>query len=152
MKEWKIRHEIFHRIFKNIDLGDDLSGYNIIFENEPHLIIKRALEYPFSQDSKNLYYPGKSYAVALIFAKLLEKEFNENFYEVLDDEFLLYKNDPYFKPYSKDKFIYDSIIKLFPFDLIFDKNINSDNLKKTIEYFYKEFLLHEETEVYAPFR
>jgi hypothetical protein len=150
MKEWRVRHEIFHRLFKNIDLGDDLSNYNIIFENDPEVIIKRALEYPFSKDKLNLYYPGKSYAVAITFAKLLEKEFNENFYEVLNDDNLLYENDPYFKPYLKDKKVYDSIIKFFPFNLIFEKNIESDNFKKTIEYFYKEFLLHEETKFYAP--
>ena len=145
MKEWKVRHKLFHMLYQGEDLGDDLSKETIIFEEEDKKIIQRALEYPVKQ-TKELYYPGKSYAVAIIFAKLLELHFNENFYEVLDDESLLYENDPYFKKYSDKKEVYDNIIKDFPFELLQEKKWSgSRNAELTIEYFLKEFLLHEDT-------
>lgn len=149
MKDWHIRHRIFHQIFKNMDLGDDLSKETIIEEFDKNSIIKRALEYPDVQ-TKELYYPGKSYAVGLIYAKLLEKEFGENFKECLNDSKLLYENDPYFIPYSEDKDTYDSIIEYFPFHYLDNLDLATSNFKKTVEYFYKEFLIHPETCDYAP--
>ena len=62
-------------------------------EWESEKIVQRAIEYPTIQSVK-LFYPGKSYAVALIFAKLLELHFNEDFYTALDDPMLLLGNDP----------------------------------------------------------
>ena len=150
MKDWHIRHKIFHQIFKDMDLGDDLSKETIIKEYEKDKIIQRALEYPVIQ-TKELYYPGKSYAVAIIFAKLLEHHFSEDFFECLNDPKLLYENDPYFIPYHEDKNTYDQIINNFPFELILSsKKQCSENLEKTLTYFLKEFLLHEETKMFAP--
>lgn len=149
MKNWQIRHKIFHQIFKNMDLGDDLSKETIIIENDRESIIKRAIAYPVLQ-TKELYYPGKSYAVAITFAKLLEKEFGEDFFESLNHPDLLYENDPYFKPYSEDKDIYDAILINFPFEVFGNSDLRSENFSRTMDYFYKEFLLHEETKLYAP--
>jgi len=149
MKNWHLRHKIFYSIFKDKDFGDDLSKYSIVTEKNPDLIIKRALQYPVLQTDE-LYYPGKSYAAAVVYAKLLEKEFGENFYQSLDDPQLLYLNDPYFKRYSESKDIYDVIIEHFPFELLSPDSPKIPNLIKTIDYFYKEFLLHPETNMYAP--
>lgn len=148
MKDWHVHHRIFHQIFKDTDMGDDLSKEIIIEEYTDESKIKRALEYPVIQ-TKELYYPGKSYAVAITFAHLLNKEFDEEFYESLDDGLLLYENDPYFVRYSDDKYVYDQIIKKFPFHVIETRDC-SNNYKKTIEYFYKEMLLHDDTKMYAP--
>lgn len=149
MKQWHLRHQIFHKIFKDMDLGDDLSKETIIIEDSPQMIVKRALMYPTTQ-TKELYYPGKSYCVAIVFAKLLEKNFDEDFYNALDDELLLYKNDPYFVRYSEAKDIYDAIIKDFPWDYIDNPERGSHNFQKTCDYFYKEFLLHDDTKMFAP--
>jgi|GEM_PF-2093174 hypothetical protein len=149
MKEWHIRHKIFHQVFKDVDLGDDLSNETIIEEFNDSDIIKRALEYPVYQ-TKELYYPGKSYSVAIIFAKLLESNFDEDFYCALDDQLLLFENDPYFKRYSEAKDVYDKIIEDYPWQLFHGGESTSLNFKKTCEYFYKEFLLHEETKHFAP--
>lgn len=150
MKDWHVRHKIFHQIFKDMDLGDDLSKETIIEEFDQEKIVQRALEYPVKQTTA-LYYPGKSYAVAITFAKLLEIYFEEDFYISLNDEKLLYENDPFFTPYSQDKETYDLILDNFPLDLI---NTNdekcSENFRKTQEYFLKEFLLHEDTKMYSP--
>ena len=148
MKNWHVRHKIFHMVFKDIDMGDDLSKETIIEEYDKEAIIKRALQYPVTQ-TKELYYPGKSYAVAVIFAHLLKEHFNEEFYESLSDPQLLYGNDPYFVPYAEDKNTYDAIIGEFPWDVFLSEN-GSENFYKTCEYFMKEFLLHEETRAYAP--
>ena len=148
MKEWHIRHKIFHNIFQNQDIGDDLSKETIIEEWSKDCIIKRALEYPITQTSE-LYYPGKSYAVAITFAFLIEKYFNSPFLENLDDEKLLFENDPYFVRYSEDQETYNTIIKKFPFEKIQSKtNPGVENFQKTQTYFLKEFLLHEETKIY----
>jgi hypothetical protein len=150
MKDWHIRHKIFHQVFQGTDMGDDLSKEVIIEEYQKEKIIQRALEYPSIQ-TKELYYPGKSYAVAIIFAKLLEIHFSENFYTALNDSLLLYGNDPYFKPYSEDKKTYDRIIELFPFNIIIDDSIEcSDNFLKTHTYFLKEFLIHDDTKMFLP--
>ena len=149
MKEWHMRHKIFHQVFKDTDMGDDLSKETIIEEFDKDSIIKRALEYPTVQ-TKELFYPGKSYAVAITFAKLLSKNFDVKFYEALDDSLLLYGNDPYFVRYSEDKETYDKILENFPTTLFKTLDKCSDNYKKTIDYFYKEFLLHEDTRMYAP--
>jgi putative AlgH/UPF0301 family transcriptional regulator len=56
-------------------------------------------------------YPSKSYFVAICYASWIAEDFNEYFYELLDDEMLLAGNDPYFVVYSKDKDTYDAILK-----------------------------------------
>ena len=150
MKEWHIRHQIFHQFFNNSDIGDDLNSEIIIEEYEDNIIIQRALEYPHKQ-TKELYYPGKSYAIAVTFAKLLEHHFGEDFYTSLNDELLLYGNDPYYKTYSESKHIYDQIIKDFPFEILFSEYQEcSANYKKTQEYFLKEFLIHDDTKHLLP--
>lgn len=149
MKEWQIRHKIFHQVLSHLDMGDDLSKETIIEEHDQQSIIKRATEYPRIQ-TKELYYPGKSYAVAIIFAKLLEIHFGEDFFESLSHEQLLYENDPYFCTYPEDKETYDQIINNFPFEFITKPSLGSKNFQKTCEYFMKEFLLHDETKIYLP--
>lgn len=149
MKEWQIRHKIFHQVLSHMDMGDDLSKETIIEEKDQESIIRRAIDYP-SKQTKELYYPGKSYAVAIIFAKLLEKYFQEDFYESLNNSELLYQNDPYFIPYSDDQETYDQILAAFPFHLIENPALGCENFQKTCEYFLKEFLLHEQTKIYLP--
>lgn len=149
MKDWHIRHRIFHQLFKDMDMGDDLSKETIIEEFEEEVIVQRAIDYPKLQ-TRELYYPGKSFAVAVIFAKLLEKHFKEDFLTSLDDPLLLYGNDPYFVPYHEAPQIYDQIIKNFPFNLLESPLLGSENFQKTCEYFEKEFLIHDSTRIYAP--
>ena len=81
-----------------------------------------------------LIYPAKSYFVAIVYAKCLEKYFKIPFYEALDYEDLLY-DDKYFEKYSDSKHIYDNVIKRIG-DIWQYKSIC-----KTVDYFMKEFLL-----------
>lgn len=148
MKDWKIRSKIYHAMTATFD--DDLSKEEIIENFDKEEIVRRALQYPIKQ-TKELYYPAKSYAVAVIFAHLLEKEFNEDFYESLSDPNLLFENDPYFKPYEDYHVeIYNRIIDKFPFYLFKDPSLGSENFQKTVSYFYKEMLLHADTQSFLP--
>lgn len=89
----------------------------------------------FFNTESQLIYPAKSYFVAIVYAKCLEKYFKIDFFEALNDEELL-PDDKYFKPYSKSKKIYNKILKNI------DENIfNYKACVKTINYFKKEFLI-----------
>jgi hypothetical protein len=149
MEEWQIRQKIYHMVFKDTDMGDDLSKETIIEEFDPQTIIQRALEYPVKQ-TKELYYPGKSYAVACIFATLLAEHFGKDVYHYLRNPGLLYENDPYFKCYDNSQEIYDGILKEIDLLCLIDSEQVSENCLRTIDYFYKEFLLHETTKHLAP--
>jgi hypothetical protein len=136
MKEWKIAQMMYHNLTE--EYTDDLEKEIIIEEFDKDSIVKRATEYPTSKDTV-LYYPGKSYAIAIAAAWYLEKYHNENFLEVLDDPDLLYGNDPYFTPYSRDKDTYDKIINNYPFVVLRSPILSSSNFHKTIGYLVEEF-------------
>ena len=56
-------------------------------------------------------YPAKSYFVAICYAYWISLDFRYDFLDLLDDPDLLAGNDPYFKPYSKDKETYNAILE-----------------------------------------
>ena len=104
MKEWKYKQQLYH--LTNF-LDDHIEEKPYIIQSDD--LVKDIIEY-FSIQSNILIYPAKSYAVAIIYAKLLEKYFNEDFYEVLNDPDLLYGNDQFFIKYSDASNIYDEVI------------------------------------------
>lgn len=104
MKEWKIKQEIFHRLNKNHD--DDLKNHKIIIDEN---IVENAVKY-FETTELEWVYPAKSYVVAICYARWISEEYNENFYDLLNDEMLLFGNDPHFKTYSENKEFYDEIL------------------------------------------
>jgi hypothetical protein len=104
MKEWKIKQEIFHRL--NVNHDDDLSLHNVEINDD---VVGCAIKY-FLENSQGWVYPSKSYVVAICYARWISEEYNEDFYQLLNDEELLYKNDPYFKTYAEDPDTYDKII------------------------------------------
>ena len=81
-----------------------------------------------------LIYPAKSYFVALIYAKMLEKHFNENFYDCLSDKELL-PDDCFFVPYNKNRNVYDAVLEKI------GNPLDYGAAEKTIKYFYQEFLI-----------
>lgn len=131
MKEWKIKQEIFHRL--NTEHVDDLSKFEITMSKN---ITDDAVKY-FKEKDMGWVYPAKSYMVAICYSKWLVEYFGGKFFEYLDDEDLLYGNDPFFKPYSQDKETYDEILAQINF-LAFDENAGIvPDVKK---YFVEEFL------------
>jgi hypothetical protein len=129
MKEWKVRQELFHRLTQ--DHSDDLNKIYIEIVDD---IANTAIRYFFENDIGWLY-PGKSYAVAVLYALWLNEEFGENFLDSLDDPDLLYGNDPYFVPYSQDKQNYIKIIAALP------QNKNQGMIPDIRGYFEREFML-----------
>lgn len=131
MKEWKIKQEIYHRL--NTEHADDLSKFEITMSKN---IVDDAVKY-FKEKDIGWLYPAKSYMVAICYSKWLVEHFGGEFFEYLDDEDLLYGNDPFFKPYSQDKETYDEIFAQINF-LAFDENAGIvTDVKK---YFVEEFL------------
>lgn len=132
MKEWKIRQEIYHRLIQ--DHGDDLNQQSIEISQN---IAGTAIRY-FNERDIGWIYPGKSYAVAVLYAWWLSQDFNEDFIQLLDDPDLLHGNDPYFVPYSQDPENYVKIIAAIPQDH------NTGMIPDIRTYYEKEFLCNEE--------
>lgn len=110
---------------------DDINLPYIIDNND---VAKQVVHF-FETESK-LIFPAKSYFVAIVYAKGLEKYFGEDFYKVLDSKDLL-PDDKYFKPYSEDIETYDYILNHIG-------NVwESKAISKTLDYFKREFLVKD---------
>lgn len=129
MKEWKIRQEVYHRLTQ--EHGDDLNQFDIEIVTD---VVSTAVKY-FTVQEVGWLYPGKSYAVAVLYARWLQEEFGEDFFTALDDPDLLYGNDPYFVPYSRDKETYIKVIAALP------SNMDQGMIPDIRNYFEREFML-----------
>lgn len=89
----------------------------------------------FFKTESLLIYPAKSYFVAIVYAKLLEKYFSISFLEALNIDDLL-PDDKWYVPYLKDKYVYDKIINKIPKDFL-----SLPSTRKTTKYFEEEFLI-----------
>jgi hypothetical protein len=105
MKTWKLKQEIYHRL--NKDHSDDLNNVEIKFTETAYEDAYRH----FIERVDEWVYPAKSYFVAICYASWISKDFDEDFYELLNDPMLLAGNDPYFVPYENDKELYDRLIE-----------------------------------------
>ena len=111
MKDWKIKQELYHRL--NVVHEDDLSKVQIEKSDD---IVNNAIRY-FEERDVGWIYPSKSYVVAICYAWWLSQDFNEDFYDLLNDKDLLYGNDPYFRHYDASKDIYNAILdKVLPIE------------------------------------
>lgn len=125
MKEWKVRQEYFHMM--NKDFKDDLNKVKIKMTNS---IVKEAVRH-FNEYVDEWIYPAKSYVVAICYAHWIAEDFDEDFYELLNDPELLAGNDPYFVPYDEDKYTYDRILEeIMPLEM--------DGMVPEIYEYYKE--------------
>tara|TARA_B100000768_G_scaffold39913_1_gene38768 strand:- start:49033 stop:49437 length:405 start_codon:yes stop_codon:yes gene_type:complete len=107
MKEWQVKQEVYHRL--NKDHTDDLNKVEIVFDDNQEVIIKNAILH-FNEKVDEWLYPAKSYVVAICYAYWISRDFDEDFYDLLNDPMLLAENDPYFKTYENSKEIYDRIL------------------------------------------
>lgn len=114
MKEWKVRQQYFDLMNgENHKYGDDLNEVDII-EVDREDIVQYAIQH-FKEYVDEWIYPSKSYVVAIAYAHWIAEDFNEDFYETLNDEELLL-HDPYFVPYENDKYVYDEILEAVSVD------------------------------------
>ena len=104
--------------------------------------VKEVCRY-FYENMKPIF-PAKSYSVAIIYARLIEKYFQENFLDVLNDSELFLGTDKYFVPYLNSKDIYDEVLDFLSMNCL-NEFEESDILQvqKTVQYFYKEFMIEK---------
>ncbi|MEE2671828.1 MAG: hypothetical protein VYA54_08960 [Bdellovibrionota bacterium] len=137
MKDYKVKQLIYK---KTVCADDDLSeiDHTVLDMGEEELV-KYACQY-FVEDSKVIF-PAKSYAVAVIYAKLISKYFNEDFFDVLGDQDLFIGTDKFFRPYNEQKEVYNQIVDfLIQHDLVNFEESNISQVLKTVDYFKAEFL------------
>jgi hypothetical protein len=105
MQDWKIKQELYHRM--NQIHSDNLNDKEIILSDN---IVDNAVRY-FKETNIGWIYPAKSYMVGICYARWLSEEYGGHPLDYLEDEELLYGNDPYFVQYSTDPASYHKILK-----------------------------------------
>ena len=135
MKDYKVFQYVYNKTHEHEDLIEE----KYVFVDSEDELPKYIINYFFS-DFNFLYYPAKSYSVAIIYAYLIHKLFDEEFYTTLNDKNLFCGNDKFFIPYEDDKKIYDFVIQeIGLFDKSFCLNLNIEQVFKTVKFFEKEF-------------
>ena len=117
-----------------INVFDDIGLDYIYIKQSKEDLIKLIIKF-FNTESL-LIYLAKSYFVAIVYAKCIEKYFHINFYDALNDKELL-PDDKYFKTYNESKDIYDKVLESIG-DIY-----KYDSIDKTVKYFKQEYLINE---------
>ena len=117
-----------------INVFDDIGLDYIYIKQSKEDLIKLIIK--FFNTKSLLRYPAKSYFVAIVYAKCIEKYFHINFYDALNDKELL-PDDKYFKTYNESKDIYDKVLESI------DNIYKYDSIDKTVKYFKQEYLINE---------
>jgi len=136
MKHWKYRRMVYY----SQGITSDINGLDVRYETEREKVIERAIEYFNKYDNSGvLYYPAKSYAVAIIYADLLAETFGGKFDNYLYDPELLDRDD-HFVPYLRDPETYEIILNEIDIENI---DYSLPNVAATKRYFREEFLLDD---------
>lgn len=131
-KEWKFRQEVFHRL--QTEHSDDLNTKNVEMTTN---VVKDAVRY-FNEREIGWIYPSKSYMVGICYAKWLAQHFGGRPLEYLDDQDLLYGNDPYFVAYHNDPHTYTRILELING---WDFDETQGMVPDVYQYFLEEFMI-----------
>ena len=134
MQDWKLNQEIYHRLTPP---GDFIESKQVVYHDELDTLefCSRYFVYP---DDGVLYYPAKSYCVALIYSILLSTYFGGTPIQYLKDPALLYGNDSQFKPYQPDTSeIYDTMLATLTSDSIETSTLLQ--VRVTVQCFKEEF-------------
>ena len=126
---WRERRRLAYLMFDFDDVDLDYKEEHI----DDKYLIETIVEF-FNTESQ-LIYPAKSYFVAIVYAKMLEKYFDIPFYKALNTEDLLI-DDRYFKRYEDCQHIYDEVLKAIP-----ENFLELPSTEKTRKYFLQEFLI-----------
>ncbi len=111
MKEYEYRRTVFYQLRGHENFEDEHKNFN--YTIEPHSVIEDAVTY-LLDGSSYLRFPGAARAVAIAVADLIAREFNEDFFTVLNQKDLMNGNDPFFKTYDEDRSTYDAILTSVP--------------------------------------
>ena len=98
----------YQRLYNEVvtEHPDDFANMEIVESEE---LVNNALHY-FREATFPLFYPAKSYSVAIIYAFKLFELYGINVYDSLRDEDLFLGQDHYFVPYGDDPDTYDAIL------------------------------------------
>lgn len=129
---WRDRRKLSYLMHEFDDIRLDVT----VKEMSAPRIMKTVVR--FFEEGSELLYPAKSYFVAIVYAKLLEKHFGVPFMDALNMDDLL-PDDKWFLPYRKAKVIYDGVLTGIPEDFL-----KLPSTKKTTAYFMQEFLLEND--------
>ena len=112
MKKWRTASQVYHLLTR--EYLDDLNKMEVTWTEEN--IVNDAVLH-FTEYVDETIRPAKSYFVAICYAYWLSQDFDENFFELLNDQYLLAENDPHFIQYLLDIKTYDEILKKVKFPL-----------------------------------
>ena len=112
MRKWRTASQVYHLL--NREYSDDLNKMDVTWSEEN--IVRDTLLH-FNEYVDETIRPAKSYFVAICYAYWLSQDFDENFFELLNDKYLLAENDPHFIQYHLDIDTYDQILKNIEFPL-----------------------------------
>lgn len=131
--EYKLRQDMYHSLYTP---GDGLDGLEWVYTHcDSDMLISQINEY-FTKPVYVINFPAKSYAVAVIYAKLLKWFFGVPIIQSLKDENLLFGNDRFFTPYKQgeNSDIYEAV-------LFTPIKTSLPQVVATIYYFYDEFFI-----------
>lgn len=138
MKEYEYRRLTFYGLRGQESFEDEHKNFTITIHEDT--TIQDAITY-LLDGSSYLRFPGAARAVAIAAADIISRHFNENFFDVLNDPALMNYNDPYFRTYSEEKQIYDSILSDMPRNKI---NWGCERMRITERLITEEYMLDEQ--------
>ena len=148
-KEWKYRRACFYSTRNDQDFDDYLNedDIEIIERFDDEDIMEDAILY-LTTHREALYYPGKSFAIAVIYANKINEHFGDDVRETLKDPDLLF-DDPYFEPYNENtEDIYEEILGKLGDGVGFEVDENLPYLQRTLDYCEQELMLNEDTKLF----
>jgi hypothetical protein len=151
VKEYKLLQRIFYATLLTDEFDDDIDKLDVtIKDDKDDEQFIASVKHYILDETAPLVFPCKSYAVAVIYAKLIAKYFNEDFYDVLSDPELMFNNDRFFIPYSRDMFTYNAILNDLNVQVELENIEQSTNPNHvaTVKYFKQEFMI--DGELYIP--
>lgn len=154
--EFKMRRKTYYAL--NPEHTDSFDNNDIKIEECELTVVQDAKNYISTGMEGKMCYPGKSYAIATLYASWLSQICpSYDIFSFLMDSDLLNGDDPYFKNienYDDDQFVLYSMIISKDLPCLFDLEYYKDKkyLSMTRDYFLKEFMLTEESKEILPFK
>lgn len=132
VKKWKIDRMLSYAVAPPSDWIEHKT-YTVDPEIEQHVI-----DY-FTVPVETLVYPAKSYAVAIIYALLLNKYYGEDVHETLIDRDLL-PDDQFYTPYHLAHTTYNFLLDYVVLHSLVDvESIDLPQVMETVRCFHNEF-------------
>ena len=138
MKEYQFRRMTFYGLRGHEHFEDEHKNFDITLDEAT--VVQDAVTY-LTNGTSYLRFPGAARAVAIAAADIISREFSEDFLTVLNDPNLMNSNDPYYRPYEKEQFVYDEILKTIPREKI---NWKCERMRITQRLILEEYMLDPE--------